>query len=64
LVDESKVLVGKRQNRDLRQVDLLVPREGEQEVEGALEAAHVHHQRRTLGQALAIRKLEVAGFHR
>ncbi|MGY3118158.1 hypothetical protein ACVWXQ_002095 [Bradyrhizobium sp. S3.14.4] len=49
--DEVEVLVGQRQDRDLGEIDLLLPRQREQQVERALIALDVHHQRRlTLGE--------------
>jgi hypothetical protein len=63
LVDKGEILVGERENRDFGEVDLLVTRERKQEVEGAFEAAHVHHERRALGEPLAVRQFEVVGFH-
>ena len=41
-LDEGEVLLGKRQHRNLRQVDLLAPRQFEQQVERAFIAVDVH----------------------
>ncbi|MGY4289272.1 hypothetical protein ACVWXO_008538 [Bradyrhizobium sp. LM2.7] len=49
--DEVKVLVGQRQDRNLGQIDLLLPRQREQQVERAFIALDVDNQRRlTLGE--------------
>jgi hypothetical protein len=49
--DEVEILVGERQDRDLGEIDLLLPRQCEQQVERPLVALDVHHQRRlTLGE--------------
>src|SRR5262249_28762741 len=46
LLDEGEILVGKRQDRDLGEVDLLVARQGEKEIERSLEPFHVDDQGR------------------
>ena len=45
LLDEGQVLLGERQDRDPVKVHLLAPREFQQQIEGALEAVHVHEKR-------------------
>src|SRR5262249_56155526 len=52
LLDEGEVLVRKRQNRDLGEIDLLLAREREQEIERALEALHIDDQCRFVARAL------------
>jgi len=50
-LDEHQVLVGQRQDRNLGEIDLLLPRQRQQQVERALIALDVDNQRR-----LAVRK--------
>ena len=61
LFDEGKVLVGKRQDRDFRQVHLLLAGKRQQQIERALKALDVDHQRglvcgplRELGEELQV----------
>src|ERR1044072_3721665 len=49
LLDEGEVLVGERQDRDLRQVHLLLARERQQQIERTLEARNVDDQRLLVG---------------
>src|SRR5580692_3308607 len=51
-VDEGEVLVGKRENGDLGEVDLLLARQRQQKVERAFKALDIDHQRRLVGRAL------------
>ncbi len=44
--DELQILVGQRQNRNLGEIDLLLPRQREQQIERALIALDVDDQRR------------------
>jgi len=49
--DELEILIGKRQDRNLREIDLLRPREREQQVERTFITRNVDDQRRlALGQ--------------
>lgn len=50
--DEQQILLGERQHRNARQIDLLVAGEIEQQVERAFEAGDVDHQRRLMAGAL------------
>src|SRR4029453_9880648 len=50
--DEGEILVGERQDRDLGEIDLLVARQRQQQVERAFEALDVDHQRRLVGGTL------------
>ena len=52
LLDEGEILVGKRQDRNLREVDLVVARQFEQQIERALEAADIDDQRLLLSPPL------------
>jgi len=53
-----QILIGQRQDRNLRQIDLLRPRQRQQQVERPLIARDVDHQR-----WLAVRQLcRPAGF--
>ena len=52
LLDEGEILVGERQDRNLREIDLLLAREREQQIERALEALDVDDQRRLVGGEL------------
>ncbi len=45
-LDEDEVLVGQRQNGNLGQIDLLLPRQRQQQVERTLIALDIDHQRR------------------
>ena len=45
-LDERQILVGQRQDRDLGEIDLLLPRQRQQQVERALIALDVDDQRR------------------
>ena len=45
-LDELQILVGQRQDRNLGEVDLLLPRQREQQIERALIALDVDDQRR------------------
>ena len=45
-LDEHQILVGQRQNGDLGEIDLLLPRQRQQQVERALIALDVDDQRR------------------
>src|SRR5208282_3524168 len=65
LFDEGKVLVGERQDRDLGQVDLLLAGERQQEVERALKALDVDHQRGLVGGPLREfgDELQILGDH-
>jgi hypothetical protein len=45
-LDEHKILVGQRQDRNLVQVDLLLPRQRQQQIERAFIAFDVDDQRR------------------
>ncbi len=44
-LDEAQVLLGQLQNRDLPQIDLLRPRQGQQQVQRALEAIDIDDKR-------------------
>ena len=55
LLDEGEILVGQRQDRDLGEVDLLLAREREQEIERTLEAFDVDDQSRLVGRPLGRR---------
>src|SRR5262249_580149 len=50
--DEREVLVGEREDGNLREVDFLLAREDEQQVERSLETFHVDDERRLVGGAL------------
>ena len=52
LLDEGEVLVGQRQDRDLGQIDLLLARERQQQIERTLETLDVDDQRRLVGRPL------------
>ena len=60
LLDEGEILVGQRQDGDLREVDLLLARERQQQIERALEALDVDDQRRLVGGELGRQR----GFER
>src|SRR5580704_12442659 len=63
--DEGEVLVRQRQDRDFGQIDFLLARQREQEIERALKALDVDHQRRLIGgplRQLAL-ELEIVGVH-
>src|ERR1051326_472451 len=51
-LDKREILVGERENGNLGQVDLLLAREDQQQVERPLEALHVDDERRLVGGAL------------
>src|SRR5262249_53669159 len=55
LFDESKVLVGKRQDGNPGEIDFLMACEGQQEVERSLEAFDIDDQRRLIGRAIGRR---------
>ena len=46
--DEGEILVGQRQDRDLGEIDLLLPRQRQQQVERAFIALDVDDQRRLI----------------
>ncbi len=50
--DELQILLGKRQHRNARKIDLLVAGEVEEEIERAFEAGDVDHQRRLMARAV------------
>ena len=52
LLDEGEILVGERQDRNAREIDLLVAGERQQEIERAFEAVDVDHERRLVERAL------------
>ena len=59
-LDEHQILIGERQNRNLGEIDFLLPRQRQQQVERALIALDVDNQRR-----LAVRKFSrPSGFER
>ena len=59
-LDEHQILVGQRQNRDFGQVDLLLPGQRQQQIERALVALDIDHQRR-----LVVREIgRPSGFKR
>ncbi len=64
-LDEGKILVGQRQDRDFREIDLLGAREREQKIERALESGHIDDQRLLAGGKLDGLQLESGrfGFH-
>jgi hypothetical protein len=45
-LDERQILIGQRQDRNLGEIDLLLPRQRQQQVERALIPFDVNHQRR------------------
>ena len=49
LLDEGEILVGERQDRDLREIDLLLARERQQQIERAFEALDIDDQRLLVG---------------
>ena len=57
--DEGEVLVGQRQDGNLGEIDLLLPRQRQQKIERAFEALDVDHQRRLVGGALGKLGLEL-----
>ena len=46
LLDESEVLIGQGKDRNLGEIDLLLTRQRQQQVERTLKALDVHHQGR------------------
>ena len=63
-VDELQILVGQRQDRDLRKIDLLRARQRQQQIERALEALHVDDHRRLGGAAVGLQRgVEIVGAH-
>src|SRR5262247_1377207 len=52
LLDEGEILVGERQDGDLCEIHLLVPRQRQQQIEWALKAFDVDNQRRLVFGAL------------
>src|SRR6202035_4198552 len=60
--DEGEILVGERQDRNLGQIDFLLARERQQEVERTLKTLNVDHQRRLIGGALRQIALELKIF--
>ena len=56
---KDEILVGQRQDRNLRQIDLLLTRQRQQQIERAFEAFDVDDQRRLVGAALGAIRLEV-----
>src|SRR5580692_3135608 len=63
--DEGEVLVGQREDGDFGQVDFLLAREREQEIERALKTLDVDDQRRLIGGSLRQLALEliIVGVH-
>src|SRR5262249_9609719 len=61
-LDELEILLGEREDRDLREVDLLPPREVEQQVERALVAAHLDVHDFVAGRLGRLRGLEPVGL--
>ena len=57
LLDEGEVLVGQRQDRDLGEVDLLLARQRQQQIERPFEALDVDDQRRLVGGELGRRSV-------
>ena len=51
-LDEDKILVRQRQDRDFREVHLLLASEHQQEIERPLETLDVNHERRLVGYHL------------
>ena len=63
-LDEGEVLIGKRQNGNLREIDLLLARKRQQQVERAFKALDVDHERRLVGGALGKLRFElILGSH-
>src|SRR5262249_44738888 len=62
LLDELQVLVGERQDRDFRQIDLLLAGEREQEIERAFEALDIDHQCRLAAGAVGLQLRGGIGF--
>jgi hypothetical protein len=59
-LDENQILIGQRQDRNLGEIDLLLPRQRQQQIERALIALDIDDQRR-----LAIREFGgPSGFKR
>ena len=56
--DEREILLGERQDRDLGQVDLLLAREAQQQIDRPLEPVEIENQRRLAGLG------RLAGFGR
>src|SRR5215469_2748704 len=54
-LNESQILIGKRQDRDLGNIDFLLPRQSQQQVEGSLETLHIHNEGRLVRGAISKR---------
>ena len=66
-LDEGEVLVGKRENGNLGEIDLLLARQRQQQIERAFEALDIDDQRRLVGRrapAARFRTADLSAFMR
>ena len=66
LLDEGEILIGEREDRDFREIDLLLACQHQQQIERAFEALDIDHQRRLVGGAIdggVLGEWHVAGLH-
>ena len=59
-LDEGEILVGERQDRNLGEVDLLLARQRQQQIERAFEALDVDDQRRLVGARAPVARVVVS----